>query len=187
MTVIAVTDQEEVLGVFRKPGTPANVIGNFGRTAADLAVSLARTGAFFSNDQAPLSSRTVRFISGIHFPPGFNYVVAPDVRGKVTVRTIGQLHRDKMFGVLLAVLEAHGFTAARAGDLYKIVRTKTARERAVPTIIESSSDASRMGDEIITQIVPLRFAGVEDLLTLLPPSVSTCGSLIAHRDERRDH
>jgi uncharacterized protein GlcG (DUF336 family) len=36
----------------------------------ELAVSLARTGAFFSNDQAPLSSRTVRFISGVHFPPG---------------------------------------------------------------------------------------------------------------------
>ena len=36
---------------------------------ADEAVSLARTGAFFSNDHAPLSSRTVRFISGIHFPP----------------------------------------------------------------------------------------------------------------------
>jgi uncharacterized protein GlcG (DUF336 family) len=38
--------------------------------ANDVAVALARTGAFFSNDQAPLSSRTVRFISGIHFPPG---------------------------------------------------------------------------------------------------------------------
>jgi uncharacterized protein GlcG (DUF336 family) len=36
----------------------------------DRAVGLARTGAFFSNDQAPLSSRTVRFISGVHFPPG---------------------------------------------------------------------------------------------------------------------
>lgn len=36
----------------------------------DLSIALARTGAFFSNDQAPLSSRTVRFISGIHFPPG---------------------------------------------------------------------------------------------------------------------
>lgn len=35
----------------------------------DVAVSLARTTAYFSNDQAPLSSRTVRFISGIHFPP----------------------------------------------------------------------------------------------------------------------
>ena len=36
----------------------------------NLAVALARTAAFFSNDQAPLSSRTVRYISGIHFPPG---------------------------------------------------------------------------------------------------------------------
>ena len=46
--------------------------GNFGQPvdANDLAVALGRTGAFFSNDQAPLSSRTVRFISGIHFPPG---------------------------------------------------------------------------------------------------------------------
>lgn len=71
--VIAVTDREgQVLGVFRKPDAPAQVVGNFGESvlANDYAVSLARTGAFFSNDQAPLSSRTVRFISGIHFPPG---------------------------------------------------------------------------------------------------------------------
>ena len=36
-------------------------------------MALARTASFFSNDQAPLSSRTVRFISGIHFPPGIMY------------------------------------------------------------------------------------------------------------------
>ena len=35
-----------------------------------MAVTLARTGGFVSNDQAPLSSRKVRFISGIHYPPG---------------------------------------------------------------------------------------------------------------------
>jgi uncharacterized protein GlcG (DUF336 family) len=71
--VIAVVDREGVpLAVFRKPGAPAAVVGNFGVPfdANDVAVGLARTGAFFSNNQAPLSSRTVRFISGIHFPPG---------------------------------------------------------------------------------------------------------------------
>ena len=52
-----------------------NILGVYARTAAggrtpDVAVSLARTAAMFSHDQAPLSSRTVRFISGIHFPPG---------------------------------------------------------------------------------------------------------------------
>ncbi len=71
--VVAVVDRAgSVLGVFRTQNAPAMSTGNFGQPvdANDLAVALGRTGAFFSNDQAPLSSRTVRFISGIHFPPG---------------------------------------------------------------------------------------------------------------------
>ncbi|MGB2620703.1 MAG: heme-binding protein [Candidatus Acidiferrum sp.] len=71
--VVAVVDRAGfVLGVYRTQNAPASSPGNFGQMldANDVAVALARTGAFFSNDQAPLSSRTVRFISGIHFPPG---------------------------------------------------------------------------------------------------------------------
>jgi len=71
--VVAVVDRAGfVLGVFRTQNAPTSGVGNLGQTqdANELAVALARTGAFFSNDQAPLSSRTVRFISGIHFPPG---------------------------------------------------------------------------------------------------------------------
>ena len=70
---VAVVDRAGfVLGVFRTQNAPVTSTGNFGQVqnANDVAVALARTGAFFSNDQAPLSSRTVRFISGIHFPPG---------------------------------------------------------------------------------------------------------------------
>jgi uncharacterized protein GlcG (DUF336 family) len=51
-----------ILGVYSRPGADER--------SPDVAVSLARTGAMFANDQAPLSSRTVRFISGIHYPPG---------------------------------------------------------------------------------------------------------------------
>src|SRR5271165_6284625 len=71
--VIAVTDRSgRPLAVFRKTGAPATAIGNFSVTvdSNELALNLARTAAFFSNDQAPLSSRTVRYLSGIHFPPG---------------------------------------------------------------------------------------------------------------------
>jgi len=70
--VIAVVDRlGRILAVYKEPSAPALVQGNFSQMvpADDLAISLARTGAFFSNDQAPLSSRTVRFISGTHFPP----------------------------------------------------------------------------------------------------------------------
>src|SRR2546422_10373594 len=72
MTVAAVDRAGFVLGLFLTQNAPATTAGNFtqAQNANDVAVALARTGAFFSNDQAPLSSRTVRFISGIHFPPG---------------------------------------------------------------------------------------------------------------------
>lgn len=50
------------LALYRQPGAP---VAN-----DDLALGVARTAAFFSNSQAPLSSRTIRFISQVHFPPG---------------------------------------------------------------------------------------------------------------------
>ena len=62
MTIAVVDRAGRVLALFRKSSAdPAN---------DDVAVGLARPGAFFSNNQAPLSSRTIRFLSGIHFPPG---------------------------------------------------------------------------------------------------------------------
>jgi uncharacterized protein GlcG (DUF336 family) len=83
---IAVVDRGgTVLAVYDKAGvTPGMTdIGNFGVPVDvnDLAVALARTGAYFSNDQAPLSSRTVRFISGIHFPPGVANAPTADLYG----------------------------------------------------------------------------------------------------------
>jgi len=82
--VVAVVDRAGfVLGVFRTQNAPAMALGNFGQMldANDVTVALARTGAFFSNDQAPLSSRTVRFISGIHFPPGVTNQPPADLYG----------------------------------------------------------------------------------------------------------
>jgi uncharacterized protein GlcG (DUF336 family) len=60
---IAVVDRSgRPLAVFRQPAASA--------ANDDRAVGLARTAAFFSHNMAPLSSRTVRFISQVHFPPG---------------------------------------------------------------------------------------------------------------------
>src|SRR5712691_6102796 len=113
---------------------------------------------------------------------GFNYVLAPDVRGKVTVQTSGRIPQEDVFGVLLAILEVHGFTAIRSGNLYKIIKIEGARERAVPLIVGDSADTSRSADEIITQIVPVRYATVTDLNSLLRPLISARGALIAHRE-----
>jgi len=78
--VIAVTNRQgNILAIYEKAGAPTSSLGNFYNESfaqtdsREVAVALARTASFFSNDQAPLSSRTVRYISGIHFPPGIIY------------------------------------------------------------------------------------------------------------------
>lgn len=59
---IAVVDRSgRPLALYRQGAGDAN---------DDLALGVARTSAFASNSQAPLSSRTMRFISQVHFPPG---------------------------------------------------------------------------------------------------------------------
>ena len=71
--VIAVSDRRgQIVAVFSKDGAPATALANYNvpQPADEVAAALARTAAFFSNDQAPIGSRTVRFLSGIHFPPG---------------------------------------------------------------------------------------------------------------------
>jgi uncharacterized protein GlcG (DUF336 family) len=105
--VIAVVDRQgKVLGVFRKPHASGLAMGNFStmEDANDVAVALARTGAFFSNNQAPLTSRTVRFISGIHLPPGVMNQPPADLYG------IEDTNRGC---TLSAELEGNGFKPAK--------------------------------------------------------------------------
>jgi uncharacterized protein GlcG (DUF336 family) len=68
----ALADDTMAAAVVDRTGS---ILGVYARQRADertpdIAVTIARAAALFANDQAPLSSRTVRFISGIHFPPG---------------------------------------------------------------------------------------------------------------------
>jgi uncharacterized protein GlcG (DUF336 family) len=98
---IAVTDREgNVLGVFVEPNAPPTSAGNFSATVSttELAVALARTASFFSNDQAPLSSRTVRFISGIHFPPGVMYTSNGPLYGIENTNRGCSLNANFIFG-----------------------------------------------------------------------------------------
>ena len=74
--VVAITDRRGViLGVGANFAIGANACGapnpapGSDCAVASFAVQLARTASFFSADQTPLTSRSVRFISDIHFPP----------------------------------------------------------------------------------------------------------------------
>jgi uncharacterized protein GlcG (DUF336 family) len=79
----ALADETLTVAVVDRAGRPLAVLRKGSATPAndDLAVGVARTAAFFSHNQAPLSSRTVRFISGIHFPPGITNTASAALYG----------------------------------------------------------------------------------------------------------
>ncbi len=73
-TAEALSDETQAIAVVDRIGNPLAIYSKSLTTNADLEIALAkaRTGAFFSNDQAPLSTRTVSYISREHFPPGID-------------------------------------------------------------------------------------------------------------------
>ncbi|HYC60241.1 MAG TPA: heme-binding protein [Thermoanaerobaculia bacterium] len=76
-------DTASTVAVVDRAGRPLAILRRSGMSNAndDLAIGVARTAAFFSHNQAPLSSRTVRFISGIHFPPGITNTASAALYG----------------------------------------------------------------------------------------------------------
>ena len=120
---IAVVDRTgRPLAVYRKAGASAS--------DDDQAIGVARTAALFSNNQAPLSSRTVRFISGVHFPPGVENAPVAALYG------IEQSNRGCDFGVLWNP----GQCLPRARSLDGIVNDKPC----------NAGDASGCGPGIVT-------------------------------------
>jgi uncharacterized protein GlcG (DUF336 family) len=68
----ALAGDTATIAIVDRTGRPVAVFRQANANPAndDIALGVARTAAFFSNSQAPLSSRTVRTIAQVHFPPG---------------------------------------------------------------------------------------------------------------------
>jgi general secretion pathway protein D len=111
---------------------------------------------------------------------GFNYVLAPEVRRRVTVQ--GRVPRRELFDMLLAILEVHGLTAVRSGDLYKIVRIATAQAQGLPVVVGAEPDPSRRAEEIVTQLIPLRYGSAAELARVLQPLIGRETAVAVHRD-----
>jgi general secretion pathway protein D len=114
---------------------------------------------------------------------GFNYVLAPGARGrKVTVQTSGKISSDEVFGVLLTILDVNGLAAVRSGNVYRIIPREGVPQTPVKTVVGREVSAGLPPDEVVTQIVPLRYINSADAANLLRPFVAAQGAITAHRE-----
>jgi len=109
----------------------------------------------------------IKFISEL---TGKNFVVDQRVKGKVTIISPSKISTEEAFRVFESVLEVHGYTAIRAGEVYKIVPSPDARSKNIETRLREESGLPE--DKVVTQIIPLQFANPADVKRLLAPLIS---------------
>jgi type II secretory pathway component GspD/PulD (secretin) len=105
---------------------------------------------------------------------GFIINIKPgtDVKGKVDVWSNQPLSKDEAVDLLNTVLNQNGFAAVRKERTLTIMSRKDAKTEDIPVRRGSEPKDIQKNDEMVTQIVPVRYANAtqltKDLLPLLP-------------------
>jgi hypothetical protein len=107
---------------------------------------------------------------------GFIINKETDVRGTVEVWSKEPLTKDEAVEVLNSVLKKNGCAVIRNGRILTIVAQDTAKTKDLPVVSGNDPDEVERGDEVVTQIIPVKYATVSQLvpnLELLLPTTAT--------------
>ncbi len=107
-----------------------------------------------------------------------NYIIEPDVSGRVTIHTAGQLRKENLFPIFFQILDVNGLTAVKEGNLYRILPLKNAPRLSIAT--GSGYPSKEQGERPVIQIIPLAHVSAQEMVKVLAPFVSAQGTLVAH-------
>lgn len=108
---------------------------------------------------------------------GKNFIVGPNVSGKVTVVSAKPMKADEIYDVFLSVLRVHGYAAIPSGSMIKIVPEAMAQQDGSGGL---NGTHGHEPDELVTQIVPVRHISATELVPILRPLMPQGAQLIAH-------
>ncbi len=107
---------------------------------------------------------------------GFVVVLDAEVSGKVDVWSHQTLSKDEAVDLLNTILNHKGYTAIRNGRTLTIVTREEASQRDLPVRTGGDPEAIPKNDEMVTQIIPVRYVDAVKLidnLDLLIPEYAT--------------
>ena len=119
----------------------------------------------------------IKFISEL---TNKNFIVDEKVRGKVTVISPKKISKKEAYRVFETILEVHGYSMVKAGNLTKIVPSASVRRMNIETKTNKRKYIKKANDEIVTQIIPLKYADVNDVKALFAPLVSKSGMILSY-------
>jgi len=111
---------------------------------------------------------------------GFIIVLDAQPRGRIDVFSNSPVSREEAVNLLNQALKKNGFAAIRNGRTLTIVPRDEAKIHDIPVYVGADPEGIPRTDDIVTQIIPVRFVEVAQLVKDLQPLVSTQTTMTAN-------
>ena len=119
------------------------------------------------------NAELVTFIETVSRATGKNFIVDPQVEGKVNVISANEIDNDELYNLFLSVLRVHGYIAVEGDDFTKILPQSNIKEN-------SSRLSSTSNDMIVTTSIAIANVPANQLIPVLRPIISQYGLLAAY-------
>lgn len=116
----------------------------------------------------------IKFMSEL---TGKNFIVDSEVKGTATVISPTKIPIDEAYKVLESILVVNGYTTIPRDNMIKVIPLGEAKQLDIETQIGKEIIDDKLKDRMITQIIPLEYADVEKLKTILTPYISSAGHI----------
>jgi general secretion pathway protein D len=110
---------------------------------------------------------------------GKNFIIDERVKGKITVISPTKISVPEAYKVFESILEVHGYTTVPAGKVIKVMPATEARGKSITTTV--GTKILPAADTMITQVVPIQYANVNDVKALFTPLVSKESLLVSYQ------
>jgi len=163
----------------------ASAAGTNEAAAAGSEENLAPAPATYPNaDQLRLNFRGAPIELVLNYlsdAAGFIIQLNTPVKGKVDVWSNQPVTRQEAVELLNSVLNKNGFAAVRNGRVLTIMSKDEAIHGDIPVRVSNEPSTIPKNDEIVTQIIPIRYVEAEQLVKDLSPiTVNLHGTIIAN-------
>jgi general secretion pathway protein D len=115
----------------------------------------------------------IKFVAEV---TGTTIVVDPKVKGTVKVISSKPVSSTELYDLFLSILDVHGYTAVRSGNVVRVIQSKDARSSPV-RVATGSLDPN---DEYVTQVIRLENISAAKLIPVLRPLVPQQAHMAAY-------
>jgi general secretion pathway protein D len=168
--------------VAQDAAAPATTVVSQADAAAPAAISKP-TATASNPDEIRLNFRNAPLELVLEYlseAAGFIIVLDTPAKGTVNIISSKPVTRDEAVDLLNSVLNKNGLAAIRDGRTLTVVDRVTAKTRDIPVKVNNDPAQIPKNDEIVTQIIPIRFVEADQLVKDLSTFISPQATFVAN-------